>query len=71
MPEELTPRQLKMHTHPLSVFFPPLDQQRVREAAALTGDTVSAFIRKATMRAVRHVEREQGTEALPPLKRVA
>ena len=70
MHETLTPRQLKKKSHPLSVFFPPLEQQRVKRAAAITGDTVSAFTRAAAITAAHRVEAEH-TTIEPPLIRAA
>lgn len=51
MPDENTPRQLKLRTSPLSVSFSRPERDLVVQAAEQLGDTVSAFIRDAALRA--------------------
>lgn len=48
-------RQTKLRTTPLSVAFALDEREAVTEAARLSGDSVSAFIRAA---AVKRAERE-------------
>ena len=50
MPDENTPRQLKLRTSPLSVSFSRPERDLVVQAAEQLGDTVSAFIRDAAVR---------------------
>lgn len=67
MHENVSPRQLRLRTKPLSVALSPIEEQQVKRAAYLTGETVSAFIREAAVRAAKRVERQQpdGARALP------
>lgn len=55
-----SPRQLKLRTSPLSVSFSLPERESVQRAAELSGDSVSAFIREAAVKAAeRVVSREQ------------
>lgn len=46
-----SPRQLKLRIAPLSVAFSLTEREAVQQAAYLSGETVSAFIREAAVRA--------------------
>ena len=60
MRESLSPRQLKLRTSPLSVSFSFTERNTVQRAAELSGESVSAFIRDAAVKAAeRVVSREQ------------
>jgi hypothetical protein len=49
MHHDLTPRQLRLRTRPRSVAFSPLEEAAVLRAVERTGDTISGFIRAATL----------------------
>lgn len=51
MREHLSPRQLKLRCAPLSVAFSMAERDAVAQAAYLSGETVSAFIRAAAVKA--------------------
>lgn len=51
MTAESTPRQLKLRTTPLSVSFSRAERDLVVQAAEQLGETVSAFIRDAAVKA--------------------
>ena len=60
MRDERSPRQLKLRTSPLSVSFSFAEREAVTTAAYLSGESVSAFIREAAVKAADRVTlREQ------------
>jgi uncharacterized protein (DUF1778 family) len=55
MNDERSPRQLKLRTSPLSVSFSVAEREAVISAAYLSGDSVSAFIRDAAVKAAGRI----------------
>ncbi len=55
MRDERSPRQLKLRTSPLSVSFSFAEREAVISAAYLSGDSVSAFIRAAAVKAAGRI----------------
>ena len=64
MRDEPSPRQLKIRTTPLSVAFSVSERDAVQQAAYLAGETVSAFIRTAAVKAaMRTLSRDRRAAA--------
>lgn len=59
MRENMPPRQLKLRSAPLSVAFSLTERDAVANAAHLSGESVSAFIRAAAVKAAERVNRQQ------------
>lgn len=57
-----TLRQLKMRTTPLSVSFSQIERDDVQNAASAQGETVSAFIRAAAIKAAARVNAREAAK---------